>query len=176
MTKEALALLICEGLQEQFFAERNPLYAWDAYRIARQAKVTVPEWVAVYFDRCAGKLAADADPQVALGLGTKGGHSKAAQKRSRSRDIGIFARVEVLLNLTPQDLGDPEPREDPKLALIRRLLLTKVKTKRGASSWAERVFTHVAWETRQQDHEYPDVRQPLSAKTVASIYYRLKKR
>jgi hypothetical protein len=163
---QALANFICEGLEKRFIEDRNPLYAWDAYQIARQAKVPVPDWVAVYLDACAQKLAAAIEPHVALGLSTKGGHSKVAQKRSRDRDVGVFSRVEFLMGITPEDMSDPPET-------YRRLL--DKKGLRGESR-AERIFAHVARETAMRGHRYPGVKKPLSAKTVAAIYYRLKKR
>lgn len=42
--------LECERLAYE--ATNNPLHAWAAYGVARQAQVAIPEWVLTYLDKC----------------------------------------------------------------------------------------------------------------------------
>lgn len=48
-------LELSENIFEVF---KNPMHAWHAYREARRAGVSVPEWVLTYFDDCAAGLLA----------------------------------------------------------------------------------------------------------------------
>jgi len=42
--------------EEGYHRERNPLYAWEAYFLARKYKLGIPEWVLEYLDRTAFRL------------------------------------------------------------------------------------------------------------------------
>lgn len=42
--------LECE--KRAYEATDNPLHAWAAYGVARQAKIAIPEWVLAYLDKC----------------------------------------------------------------------------------------------------------------------------
>ena len=79
-----------------FLKTGNPAHAWAAYRIARAFGVPTPEWVLVYFDGCAAKLADATNDELtaeAIGFDQKGGGaSKVAQARTNTRNFDILAR------------------------------------------------------------------------------------
>jgi hypothetical protein len=51
------AALYASYLRSQHQETHNPLYVWDAYRLARATGELPPEWVFEYFDRVASGLA-----------------------------------------------------------------------------------------------------------------------
>jgi len=96
----------------------NPIHAWRVYELARHGGLPIPHWVLSYFDRVAKALTAPAGPASpkaiadALGLGTKGGPSKAAQARTDQRDLDIVGEIVFL-----QDRADTAIPGDEKLDL-----------------------------------------------------------
>lgn len=89
----------------------NPLFVWHAYRLARKAKVPVPEWVMDFFDGCSDRLIEEAGsahsdkPRVwlpdAMGfMLKKGGKGSSAltQYRLTRRNLRIYSCWEATRN------------------------------------------------------------------------------
>jgi hypothetical protein len=53
--KKAYSFLI-EEMKEQYENEKNPLFVWEAYQIARKWDIPLPEWVLKYLDDAAEEL------------------------------------------------------------------------------------------------------------------------
>jgi hypothetical protein len=43
-------------LEQRWEETENPLYVWSAWRFSREAGLSIPEWVAEYFDSCSRML------------------------------------------------------------------------------------------------------------------------
>jgi hypothetical protein len=149
-----VADLLLDMMRRKVVEEKNPLHAWEGYKLARYLNVPIPEWVLEYLDTCAVALGDGRDAEDALGLRVKGGHSKFRQMETASRDLGIFARLDFLLQITPDDLIDPDSDT---------IRLLRIESSLKGESRFDRIVQHVARENG------------LSAKTTRDIYYRLKR-
>ena len=54
---ERMQLQLDEVLENEFYEIGNPLFAWDAYALARRLEEDIPEWVLKYLDMVAKRLA-----------------------------------------------------------------------------------------------------------------------
>jgi hypothetical protein len=99
---DVFATVYCGKRNALYFQTRNPLHAWEAYRIARASQVEVPAWVLTYMDQVAGSLLSAkgrksaAACAEALGLSTRGGPSLARQAETDARDLMIVERIDTL--------------------------------------------------------------------------------
>jgi hypothetical protein len=93
---------IAAYLSEQTYAaylagDRNPLFIWQAYWIARRFGVPIPAGVLEYFDRCAERLEAVTETEgiaAALGLAQRGGgDSKVTQAHTTRRHLDVLNRL-----------------------------------------------------------------------------------
>ena len=53
---ECLARTLLEYCHILFEKEENPLFAWQAYQVSQELKVSIPWWVLKYFDEVAENL------------------------------------------------------------------------------------------------------------------------
>ena len=91
LMKRAAAFTLDEE-HRRFTATNNGVFAWEAYRVARAARVPVPGWVLSYLDRCArGLCGATGTREVAdaLGLATRGGPPPSKKTQARYRDDAL---------------------------------------------------------------------------------------
>ena len=90
-------------LEHRYKESKNPLYAWQAFRQARQSNVAVPEWVLEYLHKSADNLLTmplglgkktQAAIAEALGLKTVGNRSFFDRFWKLERDIQIYRLVQ----------------------------------------------------------------------------------
>lgn len=96
-----------ENRRRLYKRHHNPIHALEAYRIARAAKIEIPDWILELFDRWTAVLCVDSPKGAkaivdALGLGTKGGPSKTLQAENQARNLKIAQRVFSLLEDEPK--------------------------------------------------------------------------
>ena len=51
--KTKTAMVMLQRAEDPYVNTRNPRYAWRAWQLARQAKVSIPDWVLRFIDRIA---------------------------------------------------------------------------------------------------------------------------
>jgi hypothetical protein len=102
--KAAIAAAFIEPQEELYRRTGNPIHLWHAYVLARQGGMPIPDWVLAYIDSVARVLTGPTGPNSpkaiadALGLGTKGGPSKARQAGINQRHLDIVNHILVLLD------------------------------------------------------------------------------
>jgi hypothetical protein len=79
----------------------NPIHVWRAYATARTLHVAIPDWVLVYFDRCAQTLATGTHKSAkaiadALELGTRGGPGVTRKAATEERNLAMVERILAL--------------------------------------------------------------------------------
>jgi hypothetical protein len=113
---------------------RNPVHAFNAYRLSRHDKIDVPGWILELLDQWAevlcvkspkgGKAIADA-----LGLGSKAGPSITKQAETEIRDLWIAEGILALRDRHP---------ERPKLDIFHEIAEEfKLSSDRVGSIWYE---------------------------------------
>jgi len=105
----------------------------------------------------------------ALGLATRGGHSKHRQLANDSRDIGIFSILDARMQTTRDDLPDDEDLTPDERAQVKRWF---APTRRGETKLGL-LCRELARETRRRDNGLSAT--PLSAATIQALYFRLKR-
>lgn len=91
---------------------RNPVHAFNAYRLSRHGKIDVPGWILELLDQWAEVLCVKRPKGAkaiadALGLGSKGGPSITKQAETEIRDLWIAEGILVLLDCHPEpDMQD----------------------------------------------------------------------
>jgi hypothetical protein len=165
---------LLEHLHKDFLKDANPLHVWQAYQYWRRwrrlprALPALPDWVAAYFDGCATALLQGKPPHQALGLATRGGHSKFKQFADERRDMEIFSYLDFMNQLTRDDLLPEDARKLDWLFAPRR---------RGSKTKIDRICEHVAADMRRPDYaRFSGINKPLSAKTLRDLYFRMKNR
>ena len=123
--KAALATVFIERSQALYLQTGNPIHAWRVYELARHGGVPLPDWVLDYFDKVAKVLTAPPGPTSpkaiadALGLGTKGGPSKALQAQTDQRHLDIVDHIRFLQERATRDDVDLDLRDE--LGIMQRV-------------------------------------------------------
>jgi hypothetical protein len=95
-----------------YLVTRNGTHAWTAYRLAREAHLSIPDWVLTYFDEAVVALGAATTVKAvadAFGLGSKGGPFATNKARNDWRNLDVIQFVDHFKATDPQTL-DPALR------------------------------------------------------------------
>lgn len=90
-----------EAARQRFELSGNPLWAWQAWQLARRARVPVPDWTSAYLDACAERLlaaSASSDLPAALGIAVRPGYSAWNDLRTYRKRWALARRVQELLD------------------------------------------------------------------------------
>lgn len=123
----------CERLA--FEATKNPLHAWAAYGVARQAKVAIPEWVLAYLDKCR--------------LGLVFTVPDAIEERGSAKDLGPV--IAGAFGLVSKGRGNPFEYDERWWAIgrtIRRLMMVGIEGQEKGGGLSE----YHAKQTAAEDH------------------------
>lgn len=102
LDKKRAARIALKGLTHSYSMHGNPLYAWEAWRIARDSGEPVPGWALAYLDECARRFACMEHPEPkrtpqavagAVGMFSRGRgtvFSRARQEGFRESPCGGF--------------------------------------------------------------------------------------